>query len=69
MNSLGYILAELEEDLLKNQHRACATQNGERLTRKQRVGHSSHGGAKQGFDGALKHMVETQTVRLRQSNW
>lgn len=60
MKVLGHILAELVEDLLKNQHGAGAAQNGERLPGKQRVGHSSHGGAKQGFDGALKHTVEMQ---------
>lgn len=53
-NLLGYILAELIEDLLKNQHGAGAAEDGERLAGKQRVGHSGHGGAKQGLDGALK---------------
>lgn len=61
---LGYILAELKEDLLKNQHGAGAAEDGERLAGKQRVGHSSHGGAEQGLNGALKHTVEIQTVGL-----
>lgn len=58
----GNVLAELEKDLLKNQHRARAAQDGERLTGKQRVGHSRHGGAEQGLDGTLEHMVEMQRV-------
>lgn len=36
------ILAELEEDFLKNQYRTGAAENGQRLTGKKRVGHSGH---------------------------
>lgn len=48
------LLAELEEDLLKDKNRPCAAQDCQRLTSKKRVGYSSHGRSKQGLNSTLK---------------
>lgn len=51
---LYYILAELEEDFLKDENRPRAAQDGEGLTGKKRVGYPSHGSPEQGLNSTLK---------------
>lgn len=48
------ILAELEQDFLKDKNRPRAAQDGEGLTSKKGVGYSSHWSSKQGLNGALE---------------
>jgi len=48
------LLAELEEDFLKDKNGPGAAQDGEGLTGKNRVGYSSHGSPEQGLDSTLR---------------
>lgn len=66
-NNKDNLLAELEEDLLKDQNWSCAAQDGEGLTGKQGVGYPSHGGPKQGLNRALKG-TETMITRSMINN-
>lgn len=60
--------AELEEDLLKDQNRARAAQDGERLPGEQRVGHARQRRAKQRLNGTLSERErEGSNTRMHQS--
>lgn len=54
---IGFLLAELEEDLFKDEHRPCTAQDGEGLASKQRVDHSCHRRTQQRLNGTLEHTV------------
>lgn len=48
------VLAELEQYLLKHQHRSSAAQDGEGLPGEQGIHYSSQGGSKQRLNGTLR---------------
>lgn len=62
------LLAELEQNLLKHEHRASAPQDGKGLPSKQGVGNPRHGCSKQGFDCTLRRRKNNQSLWLSAEN-